>query len=138
MNQCQRTLRFGLRVLALCALAACTSPTIPDAALDSLREKSFSPKYHSGFWADEAQKGNPLWAKAQEYCRLPENLQAANCRIVLAVDLTVRIVPVSPTDDTAAREGAFIRRGAEHLRKLESAPRTGFRDPPPIPDPPRR
>ncbi len=138
MSQSQKALVFGLGLLALGTLATCTGPATPDAALDSLREKSFSPKYHSGFWADEARKGSPLWAKAQAYCRVPENVQAANCRIVLAVNLAVRIVPVSPSDDTAAQEGAWIRRGAEHLRKLESAPRTGFRDPPAIPNPPRR
>ena len=141
MIQSQRTLRFGgrlLRLCAVCTLAACTRSAIPDEALASLRDKDFSPKYHSSFWAEEATKGTALWAKAQAYCRRPESLQAANCRIVLAVDLTVRIVPVSPTDDISAREGAFIRRGAEHLQQLESVPRTGFRDPPAIPAPPRR
>ena len=138
MGQFQLTPRSGLALLVLCALAACTGPPSPDAALDSLRDKSFSPKYHSGFWADEAKKGSPLWAKAQEFCRLPENAQNTNCRIVLAVDLTVRIVPVSPPDDTEGREHTWIRKGAEHLKTLESAPRTGFRDLPPIPTPPQR
>ncbi len=138
MSQFQKTARSGLPLLVLCVLAACTGPTSPDAALDSLRDKSFSPTYHSGFWADEAKKGSPLWAKAQEFCHLPENVQGANCRIIVAVDLTVRIVPVSPTEDTEERERTWIRKGAEHLKTLESAPRTGFRDPPPIPNPPQR
>ncbi len=134
----ESTFRCAALLIVVCALAACTGSAVPDGAMDSLRDENVSPKYGSGFWAEEAKKGSPLWAKAQEYCRLPDNLQGANCRIVLAVDLTIHAAPMSLTDDASAREDAFIRRGADHLGKLQAAPRTGFRDPPPIPAPPRR
>jgi hypothetical protein len=110
-------------------------------ALESLGETSFSPKYHSGFWAAEAQKKSPLWEKAQGYCRPPEHADTPNCRVVVAVDVTVRVIPVRPGEDVNERIRQWIRRGGQELGPEfpRQKPGTGFgpRDLPNIPTPPR-
>lgn len=138
MTQSEESNRFGVRVLILCALFGCTGQPTPDAALDSLRGKDFSSQYHSAFWTEEAQKKTPLWAKAQEHCRVPENAQAPNCRVVVAVDLTVRILPVYQDENIDDRLKEWIRRGAEDIRSLKKTPEKGFRELPKLPEPPRR
>ena len=81
-------------------LSACTLDPATDA-VNSLGASRFSTKHHSGFWAAEAERKSPLWAEAQSYCRAPEHADAPNCRVVVAVDLTVRVL--------ALRQGERIR-----------------------------
>src|SRR3989441_4342552 len=108
--------RSDLAVLLLlaAALSGCTVDPAPDA-LESLGAPRFSTTYHSGFWAAEAKRKSLLWAKAQSYCRAPEHADAANCRIVVAVDLTVRIHTVRQGDDVSERVRHWIRSGTREL-----------------------
>ncbi len=104
-------------------------------ALGSLKQSSFSSKYHSGFWAAEAEKKSPLWQKAQAYCLAPEHGDAPNCRIVIAVDVTVRLVPVRPGEDPNERVKEWVQRGVRELPQIP--PGSGFGKLPEIPPPKR-
>ena len=101
-------------VLLAAALSGCTVDTATDA-LGSLGASRFSTTYHSGFWAAEAKRKSLLWAKAQSYCRAPEHADAANCRVVVAVDPTVRILTVRQGDDVSERVRQWIRSGTKEL-----------------------
>src|SRR3989442_10391529 len=105
---------LALILLPTAALSGCTLDTATDA-LGSLGASRFSTTYHSGFWAAEAKRKSPLWAKAQSYCRAPEHADTANCRVVLTVDLTVRIVTVRQGDDVSERMRQWIRSGTKEL-----------------------
>ena len=108
---CTRT----LRLIAVVLLAtACTSNAVPEA-LGSLKSETLSPRYHSGFWADEAGKQTALWKEAQHTCRSQEPSPTPNCRVVFAVDTTVRIIAVGQDDDLGERLKAWIRGGAREL-----------------------
>ncbi len=103
-----------------------------------------SPRYHSGFWADEAAKQSVLWTRTQTYCRVPDNEDRPNCRIVVAVDVTVRILAVRPGEDLNERVRQWVRGGTKELG-LERAgtvppyvPGGGFAEPPRMPSPPGR
>lgn len=103
-------------------------------ALDSLGQSGFSPKYHSGFWAGEAEKNSPLWQKAQAYCLAPDHGGAPNCRVVIAVDVTVRVVPVRPGEDPNDGVKEWVRRGAREVPPY--MPGKGFGpEPPKMPKP---
>ena len=105
----------GARLFLLAAaLSGCTLGTATDA-LNSLSASRFSTTYHSGFWAAEAKRKSLLWAKAQSYCRAPEHADAANCRVVVAVDPTVRILTVRQGDDVSERVRQWIRSGTKEL-----------------------
>ena len=77
------------------SLAGCARDPSAEA-LESLSASAAVARYHSGFWAAEASKQTPLWTKAQTYCRVPDHEDRPNCRIVVAVDVTVRILAVRP------------------------------------------
>jgi len=131
-------------VLLAAALSGCTVDTATDA-LGSLGASRFSTTYHSGFWAAEAKRKSLLWAKAQSYCRAPELADAANCRVVLAVDLTVRILAVRQGDDVSERMRQWIRSGTKELGLPSPdvvppyVPGKGFGpEPPKTPTPPAR
>src|SRR5262249_62239567 len=128
---------------ALPGLTGCARDPAAEA-LESLSTSAASPRYHSAFWAEEAEKQTPLWSKAQTYCRVPDHEDRPNCRIVVAVDVTVRILAVRPGDDLNERVRQWVRGGTQEL-SLQSpsavppyVPGRGFADPPPIPPPPGR
>jgi hypothetical protein len=125
--------RIVLLLLPLGLLLGCTiDPSIE--ARESLAQTSFSPKYHSGFWAAEAEKKCPLWEKAQAYCLAPEHVEAPNCRIVIAVDVTVRVVPIRPGEDPSDRVKEWVRRGSREVPPY--VPGKGFGpEPPKMPKP---
>jgi hypothetical protein len=114
-------------------------------ALKSLGSPRLSAKYHSAFWAAEAERKSPLWEEAQRYCRAPERAGAPNCRVVVAVDLTVWILTLRQGDDVNERVRQWIRAGTKELG-LPSAdivppyvPGRGFGpEPPKMPTPPAR
>src|SRR5947207_11789709 len=99
-----------LLLLLHAALSGCTSDTAPDA-LNSLGASHFSTKHHSGFWAAEAERKSLLWAEAQSYCRAPGHADAPNCRVVVAVDLTVRVLALHHGEDVNERIRQWIRAG---------------------------
>ena len=126
--------RLVLLLISLGILVGCSvDPSIE--ALDSLGQTGFSPKYHSGFWAGEAEKKSPLWQKAQAYCLAPEHVEAPNCRIVIAVDVTVRVIPVRAGEDPDDRVKEWVRRGVREMPKIP--PGSGFGKLPEIPPPKR-
>jgi hypothetical protein len=106
------------RALALAAFAlsaaACTAGDAREA-LESLKSDAFSPKYHSGFWAEEASKQTALWKEAAQLCGAQEASPTANCRVVLAVDLTVRLIAIRQEEDLGERLRAWIRGGTREL-----------------------
>lgn len=131
------------RALALAAFAlfaaACAGGGAREA-LESLRSDAFSPKYHSGFWAEEASTQTALWKEAAQLCGAQEARPTPNCRVVLAVDLTVRLIAIRQDEDLGERLKAWIRGGTRELG-LPSAesmppPASGFRpEPPTMPAP---
>ena len=105
----------GARLFLLAgALSGCTLDSAT-GALDSLSASRFSTTYHSGFWAAEAERKSPLWEKAQSYCRAPEQADAPNCRVVVAVDLTVHVLALRQGDDVKERVRQWIRAGTREL-----------------------
>jgi hypothetical protein len=132
-----------LALVALPSLAGCARDPSAEA-LESLSVSATSPTYHSGFWAAEMSKQSPLWTKAQTYCRVPDHETRPNCRIVVAVDVTVRILAVRPDDDLNERVRQWVRGGTQELG-LERpgavppyVPGRGFAEPPRMPSPPGR
>ena len=132
-----------LALAALSSLAGCSRDPSAEA-LESLSAAAASPRYHSAFWAAEAEKQTPLWAKAQSYCRVPDHEARPNCRIVVAVDVTVRILAVRPGDDVNERVRQWVRGGTQELGLPSPAavpsyvPGRGFAEPPRMPPPPGR
>jgi hypothetical protein len=103
------------RFVALILLAtACNGNAAPEA-LGSLKSENLSPRYHSAFWADEAGKETTLWREAQQACKSQEPTPTPNCRVVFAVDTTVRIIAVRQDDDPGERLKAWIRGGTREL-----------------------
>jgi hypothetical protein len=106
------------RALSLAAFAlsasACTAGGAREA-LESLKSNAFSPKYHSGFWAEEASKQTALWKEAAQLCGAQEARPTPNCRVVLAVDLTVRLIAIRQNEDLGERLKAWIRGGTREL-----------------------
>jgi hypothetical protein len=132
-----------LALVALPTLAGCARDPSADA-LESLSAPAASPRYHSAFWAGEAAKQSSLWTRAQTYCRVHDDEDRPNCRIVLAVDITVRILAVRPGDDLNERVRQWVRGGTKELG-LEGAGAVppyvqgrGFAEPPRMPSPPGR
>jgi hypothetical protein len=129
-----RDARLLLLLLPLGLVTGCTRDPSSEA-LESLGQTAFSPKYHSGFWAAEAEKKSPLWQKAQAYCLAPEHVEAPNCRIVIAVDVTVRVFPVRPGEDPNEKVKEWVRRGVRQVPAVP--PGSGFGKLPEIPAPKR-
>ena len=119
-----------LRLVALILLATAGSGNAAREALGSLKSGALSPKYHSGFWADEAGKQTALWKEAQQACKSQEPSPTPNCRVVFAVDASVRIIAVRQDDDLGERLKAWIRGGTRELGLPTSgsmpAPTKGF------------
>ena len=105
---------LNLFLVALIFLAACSGNAAREA-LGSLKSETLSPKYHSGFWADEAGKQTTLWKEAQQLCRAQEASPTPNCRVVFAVDTTVLIIAVRQDDYLGKRLQAWIRGGTREL-----------------------
>ena len=109
---------MGTRALGLLVLAAfataCTSNAAQEA-LGSLKAGTLSPKHHSSFWAGEGSKHTALWKQAQEQCRAQEAIPTPNCRVVFAVDVTVRMIAVHQDEDLGERLRAWIRGGTREL-----------------------
>jgi hypothetical protein len=105
----------ALRVVAVILLATACSGNAAREALGSLKSENLSPKYHSGFWADEAGQQTALWKKAQQACKSQEPSPTPNCRVVFAVDTTVRIIAIRQDDDLGERLKAWIRGGTPEL-----------------------
>src|SRR5262245_57557943 len=103
-----------LALVVVPTLAGCARDPATEA-LESLSASAPSPRYHSGFWADEAAKQSSLWTRAQTYCRVPDNEDRPNCRIVVAVDVTVRVLAVRPGDDLNERVRQWVRGGTKEL-----------------------
>ena len=116
----------ALRFVALILLATACSGAAAREALGSLKSATLSPKYHSGFWADEAGKETALWREAQQACKSQEPSPTPNCRVVFAVDTTVRIIAVRQDDDLGERVEAWIRGGTREL----GLPTSGSMPPP--------
>ena len=133
-------------ILALAVLQGLTGcgRDLSAEALESLGASSPSPRYHSAFWAAEAEKQTPLWAKAQTYCHVPDHEDRPNCRILVAVDVTVRILAIRPGDDLNERMRRWVRGGTQELGLPSPnavppyVPGRGFAEPPRIPPPPGR
>src|SRR6267378_2907375 len=113
-------------LVALVLLAAACSGNAAREALGSLKSETLSPKYHSGFWADEAGKQTALWKEAQHTCKSQEPSPTPNCRVVFAVDTTVRIIAIRQDDDLGERLKAWIQGGTREL----SLPTSGGLPPP--------
>ncbi len=124
--------RVAVLLIPYALLLGCGVDSSTDA-LESLGQTGFSPKYHSGFWAGEAEKKSPLWQKAQAYCLAPEHVQALNCRIVIAVDVTVRVIPVRPGEDPSDSVKEWVQRGVREMPKIQQG--SGFGKLPEIPPP---
>ena len=116
----------ALRFVALILLATACNGNAAREALGSLNSETLSPKYHSGFWADEAGKQTALWKEAQQACKSHEPNPTPNCRVVFAVDTTVRIIAVRQDDDLGERLKAWIRGGTREL----GLPTSGSMPPP--------
>ena len=99
---------------ALVFLAACSGNAAREA-LGSLKSETLSSKYHSGFWADEAGMQTALWKEAQQLCKTQDASPTPNCRVVFAVDTTVRIIAVHQDEDLGKRLKAWIRGGTGEL-----------------------
>ena len=109
------TWRHHIPVLGLSViLGACSSDSSTEP-LKSLGDTKFSAKYHSAFWSEQADKKTPVWSEAQRYCRASDHADSPNCRVVVAVDLTVRVLPVHQGDDLNARIRQWIRSGTKDL-----------------------
>ncbi len=96
----------GLAPVALVVLATACTGDAGGEALESLKSRTFSPKFHSGFWAEEAGKQTALWKKAQQLCRAQEATPTPNCRVVFAVH---------SDKDQGERLKAWIRGGTREL-----------------------
>ena len=105
----------ALRLVVLILLATACSGNAAREALGSLKSENLSLRYHSGFWADEAGKQTALWKEAQQACKSQEPSPTPNCRVVFAVDTTVRIIAVRQDDDLGERLKAWIRGGTREL-----------------------
>jgi len=116
----------ALRLVALVLLATACTGNAAREALGSLKSDTLSPKYHSGFWADEAGKRTPLWKEAQQLCRTQQASPTPNCRVVFAVDTTVRIIAVYQDEDLGERLKTWIRGGTPEL----GLPTSGSMPPP--------
>ena len=135
----------GARLFLLAgALSGCTLDSAT-GALDSLSASRFSTTYHSGVWAAEAKRRSQVWEKAQSYCRAPEHADAPNCRVVVAVDLTVRVLALHQGEDVNERIRQWIRGGTKELGLPSPdvvppyVPGRGFGpEPPKMPAPPVR
>lgn len=130
---------LSMLLLGLLALGGCTRD--PSAqAMESLSASTFSPKYHSGFWSAEAEQKSPLWTKAQTYCQAPDHADRPNCRVVVAVDVTIRVITIRPGEDMSERIRQWIRGGSKELGPEfpRHVPGTGFGELPKIPAPPQR
>ena len=103
------------RLVALVLLATACTGSDAREALGSLKSETLSPRYHSGFWADEAGKQTALWKEAQQLCRAQEISPTPNCRVVFAVDTTVRIIAAHQDEDLGERLKAWIRGGTREL-----------------------
>ena len=139
-----RYAHLALLLLPAAALSGCTLDPTTDA-LESLLASRFSAKYHSGFWAAEAEKKSRLWEKAQSYCGLAEHADAPNCRVVVAVDLTVHVLAVRQSEEVNERIRQWIRGGTKKLGLPSPdavppyVPGKGFGpEPPQMPVPPAR
>src|SRR5574341_2635924 len=131
-----RYARLVVLLLPLGLLVGCTVDPSSEA-LKSLGETSFSAKYHSGFWAAEAEKKSPLWEKARTQCSTPDQGTTPNCRVVIAVDLTVRVVPVRQGDDANARVREWVQRGVKEMPQVPPyVPGKGIGELPKMPPPP--
>ena len=118
-----------LRLVALVALILFTTACSGNAAREafgSLKSETLSPRYHSGFWADEAGKQTALWKEAQQACKSQEPSPTPNCRVVFAVDTTVRIITLRQDDDLGERLKTWIRGGTREL----GLPTSGSMPPP--------
>ena len=124
-----------LRLLAVALLATACSGNAAREVLGSLKSETVSPKYHSGFWAEEAGKQTALWKEAQQLCRAEETSRMPNCRVVFAVDVTVRIIAVHQDEDLSERLKAWVRGGTRELGLSTSStmppPAKGFGPEPP-------
>ena len=120
----------AFRLVALVLLATACTGNAAREALGSLKSETLSPKYHSGFWADEAGKQTTLWKEAQQLCKTQNAGPTPNCRVVFAVDTTVRIIAVHQGEDLGERLKAWIRGGTRELGLPTSAsmppPTKGF------------
>ena len=105
----------ALRLVALILLATACSGNAAREALDSLKSETLSPRYHSGFWSDEASKQTALWKEAQQLCRTQGASPTPNCRVVFAVDTTVRIITVHQGENLDERLKSWIRGGNREL-----------------------
>ena len=105
----------ALSLVALVLLAAACSGNAGREALGSLKSETLSPKYHSGFWADEVGKQTLLWKEAQQLCKTQDASPTPNCRVVFAVDTTVRIIAVHQDEDLGERLKAWILDGTREL-----------------------
>jgi hypothetical protein len=105
----------ALRLVALVLLATACTGNAAREALGSLKSETLSPRYHSGFWADEAGRQTALWKEAQEFCRTQGASPTPNCRVVFAVDTTVRIIAVHQDEDLGERLKVWIRGGTREL-----------------------
>jgi len=139
-----RRSHLALILLPTAALSGCTLDTATDA-LNSLSASRFSTTYHSGFWAAEAERKSPLWEKAQSSCGAPEHADSPNCRVVVAVDLTVHVLALRQGDDVNERVRQWIRAGTRELGLPSPdvvppyVPGKGFGPAPPkMPAPPAR
>jgi len=64
-----------------------------------------------------SREESPLWEKAQAYCLAPAHVEAPNCRIVIAVDVTVRVIPVrSGEDPTIKSRSGCVEEAEKFLR----------------------
>ena len=128
--------RLAVLLVPLALLVGCSVDPSTDA-LESLGQTGFSPKYHSGFWSAEAEKKSPLWDKARAFCSTPDKGTTPNCRVVIAVDLTVRVVPIRQGDDVNQRVREWVGRAAKEMPQVPSYfPGKGFGELPKMPPPP--
>ena len=125
----------ALRLVVLILIATACSGNAAREALGSLKSKTLSPRYHSGFWSDEAGKQTALWKEAQQVCKTQEASPTPNCRVVFAVDTTVRIIAVHQGENLDERLKAWIRGGTRELGLPTSSsmppPTMGFGTEPP-------
>jgi hypothetical protein len=125
----------AFRLVALILLATACTGSAAREALGSLNSGTLSPRYHSGFWADEAGKQTALWKEAQQLCEAQEVTPTPNCRVVFAVDTTVRIIAAHQDEDLGERLKAWIRDGTRELGLPTSgsmpSPTKGFGPEPP-------
>jgi hypothetical protein len=105
----------AVRLVALLLFATACTGNAAREALGSLKSETLSPRYHSGFWADEASKQTALWKDAQQLCKTQEASPTPNCRVLFAVDATVRIIAVHQDEDLGERLKAWIRGGTREL-----------------------